>query len=1098
MERPPLEEETVIDPEQAEQLIQDHIRQQYQMRLKRMGAVGGLELLAILETLGLVIEPEELRPLLSDWDHCTLVQCQEVVRIVRGAQGLELKSILARMEEHTLYLTPWQWMFYDEQQSTDYKTVKVTFQVAPRHLLFISTGFVLMITGAAILVLMSILWLAQANERERVQMSNFHLLLSSFTESFELHFMGVHAETMVDQADTLAKMINQQQLVRTKSIFQELQDEAIIAAELLTTVEESVFAGLRNPADALAGTLLDLVAMNKLFPNSTTLDDIRTLVAEWTSRDGGWESIVLGYGLNGSSALTIATTADYSDCPSSTCAEFSIVECLNWSLLAAASSPTWFASTANPRGVSGSALGFYISDFNATVCLFLPQQQAMEKLYQSLASTAADYNDVYKDKYLSRMELLLGLDVGQPKVRWISDRVRIESQCYQSLANPNSCLGLDQVVRNITRTNSPYNVRTTGYSGDDLIVGAAITPKKVAVVVNLRMEAFLQNRRDEIVSIMDYLNFNTDRTTELSIGRRDPTTGVIQPQLNRFRFSQLCHGPCTRWTASSQSATTAIVTQHSGWLIAPDYRPEPVVGAYAYIGQGLDLSIVVERDVHEIRSIGLAALVSIFNDNNRKYTGSLEAQFVRFKGTPAMWIFDRYQRCDNIRDCIQVEGEGVLYRSDCVHCSRAPVPASDDIVFLTDLKLMDDCITRRGNCSEEALYRDNGAARQALLSGDSSKVIVTTDYRNVEVLAVVSYVKNFSVGLVVKLDTSEINRPIQSMIGQAVGAAIGIVLFGLGILIFFSRKVLDKIELEWLAYKEQIDAEKYKFDRMVQDVIPASIRDSKNQRSISTLQNLSFIFLDICGLTERTKSWSPEIVCRYLTYFFTVVDSVAMEYQVNKVRLFGDTYFGVAGLSTGETQQQQQDHSATKAIKFGAVLVQLLQPKYAHYPHRIPFIEETFRDVVNKSGLSFPDVTGKPEDVGHVIMPTTRIGMHCGPGTFCIIETGRTPTYDVFGPGVALAARLQVTSQPNRIHVSGTMKEMLEKVDRNRLVDFEPPRKTVVKGQGTVSSYFLHSATVAVPAELLDDLGIEYANLRVQYESTEQTPGQENGVTADG
>ena len=78
-----------------------------------------------------------------------------------------------------------------------------------------------------------------------------------------------------------------------------------------------------------------------------------------------------------------------------------------------------------------------------------------------------------------------------------------------------------------------------------------------------------------------------------------------------------------------------------------------------------------------------------------------------------------------------------------------------------------------------------------------------------------------------------------------------------------------------------------------------------------------------------------------------------------------------------------------------------------------------------------------------------RIGLHGGPAVAGVIGTTKF-AYDVWGDTVNVAARLESTSEPNRIHVSGTLASELE--DRYRLT----PRGTVeLKGKGLVETCFL-------------------------------------------
>ena len=78
-----------------------------------------------------------------------------------------------------------------------------------------------------------------------------------------------------------------------------------------------------------------------------------------------------------------------------------------------------------------------------------------------------------------------------------------------------------------------------------------------------------------------------------------------------------------------------------------------------------------------------------------------------------------------------------------------------------------------------------------------------------------------------------------------------------------------------------------------------------------------------------------------------------------------------------------------------------------------------------------------------------RIGLHAGPIVAGVIGTSKF-AYDVWGDTVNVAARLEAGSEPNRIHVSGTLANRLE--DRFRLA----PRDVVeLKGKGRVETCYL-------------------------------------------
>ena len=60
-----------------------------------------------------------------------------------------------------------------------------------------------------------------------------------------------------------------------------------------------------------------------------------------------------------------------------------------------------------------------------------------------------------------------------------------------------------------------------------------------------------------------------------------------------------------------------------------------------------------------------------------------------------------------------------------------------------------------------------------------------------------------------------------------------------------------------------------------------------------------------------------------------------------------------------------------------------------------------------------------------------RIGLHGGPAVAGVIGT-RKFAYDVWGDTVNVAGRLEATSEPNRIHVSGTLARSSRTLRLNR------------------------------------------------------------------
>ena len=78
-----------------------------------------------------------------------------------------------------------------------------------------------------------------------------------------------------------------------------------------------------------------------------------------------------------------------------------------------------------------------------------------------------------------------------------------------------------------------------------------------------------------------------------------------------------------------------------------------------------------------------------------------------------------------------------------------------------------------------------------------------------------------------------------------------------------------------------------------------------------------------------------------------------------------------------------------------------------------------------------------------------RIGIHCGPATAGVIGDTRF-SYDVWGDAVNVAARMELSGEPGRIHVSEDFRALT--LDH---FEFADRGTTELKGIGVVRGYFL-------------------------------------------
>ena len=1113
------------------------------------GTMTGADVLTLLSSLGLTADEAEIRPHIPDWQSVSNETAVQVLTIIREQQNVDIARLLQRVDEGPIKLPVFSYLWYVMPCSTKkpewaHRKVEMAVDLTPRQILFVTTALVLIVAGIAILVVMSFMWLSQANSRAETQMDAQHALISSFASSFEQQFTVIDTASLSDQADTLALLLEHRATLAVQEMPANLISEATLVSGLLQTAADAYRNATVETYSLVIAALVDMASSGASLADISA--GVQTLNAdaetggptfdskdifESTSAGSRWSTVLVRrVSLPGAAVLDVVPVVESSvlECSYGPC-DYSRLPCVPRGFGLANSSAVndvlVLPDTSDIQLQPAIALSAYLAPFDAVVCavyslstLATEQRAAVASVLQRLQTSGTDSSLTAASEapnlFLATPEYLgqgsVGYDV-VPVVLLDTDSSRLfrlssSNSGQQGTTASSSTISASTLWlapcpsdRNDVQTGGACDVvalaaKTAFFSGtavtrtglntagNDAFAAAVRLPSlNVVVVVSVEVQVLRNTNLKHATDFATALNMRGDSDVEFYVAVRE-TPFRVNSQLNPFRNAGACLGTCERTEPASVAATLAVDTKAPGTVVGPNYQPEAVLSAFTY-AKVVEAGIVAERSFRALRGGALAALAGIIDVNNAQLPDSQEVLLITYSGMPPTKTFNSAEDCSHVRLCFSYPNTGVVYRSDCPHCSRLPVDVTSAkrLKYLTKLKLKGQC-DRARNCTASNLAVDTGTVAERILEDRPTSSVTfrrVLDYRGASVLVVASYLVNFSAALIVKVDVADIEDPIRARVGIAAAIALVIIVFGLFVLIVFSRHVLDQIEQEWLQYKERIDSEKQRFDEIVKDAVPQVVRDElqKAGKHALSVPALGFAFLDIVGMSERTKAWPPELVCRFMTYVFTLVDTVGDFYRIQKVRMFGDTYFAVAGL--GDTAEKE--HCAQRCTGFGSVVVQLLAAKYAHYPDAVPHIREAFTDVVTKHGPGFPDVVGNADDVGHVAMPKMRVGLHFGPATVCVIETGRTPLFEIFGPGVGLAARMQATAQGNRVHISGTMKEILERVSRN-MFDFDAPRKTVVKGQGTVTSYFVRSAEIPVSDSILNALGIRYSNLKVTYD----------------
>ncbi len=210
----------------------------------------------------------------------------------------------------------------------------------------------------------------------------------------------------------------------------------------------------------------------------------------------------------------------------------------------------------------------------------------------------------------------------------------------------------------------------------------------------------------------------------------------------------------------------------------------------------------------------------------------------------------------------------------------------------------------------------------------------------------------------------------------------------------------------------ELEEERAKSQRLLRNVLPQRIIDrlAAGETLIADRHEaVSVLFCDIVGFTEISARLAPAVLIDELNQLYSGFDAICERTGVEKIKTVGDAYLVIGGLGG----------SADHAVAVAETALRM--------------VEQVEAGAGAGAGADW----------------RIRIGLHGGPAVAGVIGTTKF-AYDVWGDTVNVAARLEAASEPNRIHVSGTLAAHLEEGFR-----LEPRGAIDLKGKGRVETCFL-------------------------------------------
>ncbi|MFL5774462.1 MAG: adenylate/guanylate cyclase domain-containing protein [Flavisolibacter sp.] len=188
---------------------------------------------------------------------------------------------------------------------------------------------------------------------------------------------------------------------------------------------------------------------------------------------------------------------------------------------------------------------------------------------------------------------------------------------------------------------------------------------------------------------------------------------------------------------------------------------------------------------------------------------------------------------------------------------------------------------------------------------------------------------------------------------------------------------------------EELMVEKKKSDELLLNILPSDTADElkvTGKAKAKQFESVTVLFADFKGFTTLSEKLEPELLVRELNFFFSAFDNIVEKYNIEKIKTIGDAYMCAGGLPVANKSH------ATDVVKAAIEM----------------------RDFISVH-------SGEDEGINFEI----RIGVNTGPVVAGIVGL-RKFAYDIWGDTVNIASRMETTSEPGKINISGSTYEMIK------------------------------------------------------------------------
>jgi len=215
-------------------------------------------------------------------------------------------------------------------------------------------------------------------------------------------------------------------------------------------------------------------------------------------------------------------------------------------------------------------------------------------------------------------------------------------------------------------------------------------------------------------------------------------------------------------------------------------------------------------------------------------------------------------------------------------------------------------------------------------------------------------------------------------------------------------------------HTRELQREKERGEKLLLNIMPRSVYEEMKDFGTTTPQRFdsaSVMMLDFVGFTEMAISQDPSGLITELNDMFTAFDRIVELFGCERIKTIGDAYMAVSGVPDAN-------------------------PDHAHNVARVALRIRRYLERRNAA---------------HAEPWLCRIGINTGPLIGSVVGIHKY-VYDIFGPGVNLAARMESSSDPMQITLCEDTYELIkDEFSCTLRGEFE------IKGFGTKTLYALDS-----------------------------------------